>query len=123
MWTRRQFVSRGVLGLLGGAGVCLAMPGDSPAPGNAGERQEALPDGSASKDMITPRTDQAIERGLAFLAARHNRDGSFGTGGYTGNVAVTSLGALAFMAAGDQPNRGPYGRIVTHAVRLVLRHE
>jgi hypothetical protein len=123
MWTRRQFVSRGVLGLLGAGGVCLAMPGDSPPPGNAGESQEALPDGSASRDMITPRTDQAIDRGLAFLAARRNRDGSFGTGGYTGNVAITSLGALAFMAAGDQPNRGPYGRIVTDAVRFVMRQE
>jgi hypothetical protein len=122
MWTRRQFVSRSALGLLGASGVALALPGDNPK-GGAG--REALPDGSASKDMITPRTDQAIERGLAFLNStqRGRVSGSFGTGLYTGNVAVTSLAALAFMAAGNQPNRGPYGRIVLDALRYVLAQE
>jgi len=113
MWTRRQFVSRGLVGLLGAGGVCLARPGD----------EEALPDGSLSKDLVTPKTDDAVTRGLQFLAARRNRDGSFGTNGYTGNVAVTSLGALAFMAAGNQPNRGPYGRIVADALRFVMNQE
>ncbi|HBI42061.1 MAG TPA: prenyltransferase [Planctomycetales bacterium] len=122
MWTRRQFVSRGALGLLGVSGVALALPGDNP---KGTEGREALPDGSASKDMITPRTDQAVERGLAFLnGTRRGRVlGSFGTGGYTGNVAVTSLAALAFMAAGNQPDRGPYGRIVLDALRYVLAQE
>ena len=73
--------------------------------------------------MITPRTDQTIDRGLTFLAARRNGDGSFGTNGYKGNVAVTSLAALAFMAAGNQPNRGPYGRIVMDALRFVMSQE
>jgi hypothetical protein len=122
MWTRRQFVSRGALGLLGASGGALALPGDNPKGGDA---REALPDGSASKDMITPRTDQAVDRGLAFLnGTRRGRvPGSFGTGLYTGNVAVTSLAALAFMAAGNQPNRGPYGRIVLDALRYVLAQE
>jgi hypothetical protein len=122
MWTRRQFVSRSALGLLGASGVALALPGDSP---KGSDGREALPDGSASKDMITPRTDQAVDRGLAFLnAARRGRvPGSFGTNVYTGNVAVTSLAALAFMAAGNQPNRGPYGRIVYDALRYVLAQE
>ena len=91
--------------------------------GGRGDDPETLPDGSASKDMITPQTDQAVKNGLAFLASHRNRNGSFGTNGYTGNVAVTSLGALAFMAAGNQPNRGPYGRIVTDALRFVLSQE
>src|SRR5437762_1343598 len=100
MWTRRQFVSRGVLGLLGAGGVALAVPGDNPKETNdKSDPQDAMPDGSASRDMVTPATDRAIDKGLAYLAARRNRNGSFGTGGYVGNVAVTSLGALAFMAA------------------------
>ena len=70
------------------------------------------------------QSDPAITRGLAYLSSHRNRSGSFGTGpGYTGNVAVTSLGALAFMAAGNQPNRGPYGRVVTDALRFVLSQE
>ena len=124
MWSRRQFVSRGLLGVLGAGGVALGMPGDNqPGPADGGDAREALPDGSASKDMVTPRTDQTIDRGLVFLAQHRNRDGSFGTNVYTGNVAVTSLGALAFMAAGNQPYRGPYGRIVLDALHFVLAQE
>src|SRR5256885_453150 len=103
MWTRRQFLTRSGLALAGTAGTCLAFPGDT-----GPDAGETLPDGSAARGMITGRTDQAIDRGLAFLAARrnHNPSGSFGTMPYQGNVAVTSLAAMAFMAAGHQPNRG-----------------
>jgi hypothetical protein len=73
--------------------------------------------------MITPRTDQAIQRGLAFLHSKRSPDGSFGTSGYRGNVAVTSLAAMAFMCAGNQPNRGSYGRAVTDALKFVLSKE
>jgi hypothetical protein len=120
MWTRRQFLARSSLAALGTAGTCFAVRGDGP---DGGDGRDALPDGSASRGMITPRTDQAIERGLAFLASRRRGDGSFGTNGYMGNVAVTSLAAMAFMAAGHQPNRGTYGRFVTDALRFVLSQE
>jgi hypothetical protein len=120
MWTRRQFLSRSGLAALGTAGTCFALPGDNR---DAGESREAVPDGSASKGMITLKTDEAIDRGLAYLNAHANRDGYFGTGGYTGNVAVTSLAAMAFMAAGNQPHRGPYGHLVANALRFVLRQE
>jgi hypothetical protein len=119
MWTRRQFLSRSGLTFLGAAGTCFAVPSD----GADGDSREALPDGSAAKGMITPETDRAIDRGLAFLHDNRHNDGSFGTGPYSGNVAVTSLGALAFMAGGHQPNRGSYGRIVTDALRYVLSQE
>lgn len=118
MLTRRRFLSRSGLALLGPAGVSLALPGDGPDEG-----RDSLPDGSAAKGMITDETDRAIERGLAFLNSRRHRDGSFGTNAYTGNVAVTSLAAMAFMCAGHQPNRGPYGRVVTDALRFVLSME
>src|SRR5947209_2041585 len=101
MWTRRRFLSAGGLGLL--AGAAWAGPGDGPG-ADRGDR-EAVPDGSASKGMITPEADKAIEEGLAFLKKEQRADGSFGTYAYQGNVAVTSLGALAFMSAGHQPNR------------------
>jgi hypothetical protein len=120
MWTRRQFLSRSGLAALGTAGTCFALPGDNR---DGGDGRETVPDGSASKNMITPPADQAIDRGLAYLNAHANREGYFGTGGYTGNVAVTSLGAMAFMAAGNLPNRGPYGRIVTNALKFVMQQE
>ena len=119
MWTRRQFLSRGLPGLAA-AGTCLAYPGESEP---AKTDRDALPDGSAARGMMTARTDRAIDLGLAYLSGRRHRDGSFGTNAYTGNVAVTSLGALAFMAAGHQPNRGAYSQVVTDALRFVLKQE
>ncbi len=120
MWTRRQFLSRSGLGVLAAAGVTLSVPGDTTAPA---DDRDALPDGSASKNMITPETERAIERGLNYLAARRNHDGSWGTNAYTGNTAVTSLAALAFMSGGSQPGRGPHGAAVTDALRFVLGQE
>ena len=111
MWTRREFLTRSSLAMSATAGTCLAFPGDG-APG-AAEIREAIPDGSASRGMITTKTEEAIRRGLAFLHARRDRDGSFGTVQYRGNVAVTSLCGLAFMAGGHQPGRGPYGDRIT----------
>src|SRR5262249_60317749 len=105
MWTRREVLTRGSLGLLATAGTCFAFSNDD-GRGDDG-RDGAIPDGSASKGMITPETDAAIERGLRFLKAAEHRDGSFGTNNYTGNVAVSSLGGLAFMAGGPPPRRRP----------------
>ncbi len=120
MWTRRQFLARSGLGLLGTAGTCFALPGDWEG---FDDPRDTIPDGSASKGMITPRTDQAIEKGLSFLHKHQGPEGQFGTNAYRGNIAVTSLGAMAFMAAGHQPNRGTYGKAVTRAVEFVLSKE
>jgi hypothetical protein len=113
MWTRRRFLTQS-LALLGTTGTALALPN---------EARESIPDGSASKGMITPAAETAIDRGLAFLRNQQGPTGGFGTNAYRGNVAVTSLAALAFMAGGHQPGRGAYGRAVTDALRFVLSQE
>src|SRR5947208_12190605 len=41
--------------------------------------------------LIKPQTQRAIDRGLAWLAARQDSDGSFGGSGYSRNVSVVSL--------------------------------
>jgi hypothetical protein len=112
--TRRRFLSRAGVGLLGMGGAAWALNADLP---------EGVPDGSASKGMITTQAEQTIEKGLAYLSSRRLANGSFGTNQYAGNVAVTSLAALAFMAAGHQPGRGAYGKIVSDALEAVLRQE
>jgi hypothetical protein len=117
MLTRRRFLTRGTLGIGALAGTALAVPGD------IAEKPDALPDGSASKGMITSDAERAIERGLAYLAA-NRRGGQFGVrGAYQGNVAISSLAGLAFMAAGNQPERGKYGRAVSEALRFILDQE
>jgi len=75
---------------------------------------------NALRDEITPEMRKAIDRGLAQLATMQNADGSFGTGRFGRNVAVTSLACLAFMADGNLPGRGRYGSIVERGLESVL---
>jgi hypothetical protein len=109
MFTRREFMAQGAV-LLTGA---LARA----------DTRDQGPESSASKGMITNEADQAIRKGLTFLNNNRNRDGSYGTNAYRGNVAVTSLAGLAFMAGGHQPSRGAYGRAVTDCLEFVLSQE
>src|SRR5262245_4476439 len=113
--SRRRFLACGTGALLG-----LAGSNFSPAVENV--PTEKLPDGSQAKDMITPAAQRCIDRGLEYLARSQHNDG-FGQGQFTGNVAVTSLVGLAFLAGGHQPGRGPYGRIVSDIVQNVLAKE
>jgi prenyltransferase beta subunit len=73
-------------------------------------------------DFMTQRTQQAIERGLAYLASRQNEDGSFGSGGYGRNVAICSLAGMAYLAGGSTPGRGPYGEQVGRTVQFILNN-
>jgi hypothetical protein len=81
------------------------------------------PDGSLSRGMVTRQAQEASHNGLANLARNKKQDGSFWTGPHQGDIAITSLGGLAFMAGGHQPGRGRYGQVVTRALRYVLSKE
>ena len=98
-----------------------AVKADAPAKEGGGfveARRGDVPEGAA--EQVTPETDRAIELGLTWLAKSQNSDGSFGTGGYRGNIAVTSLAGLAFMANGSSPGRGPYGTQIDKALVYVM---
>jgi Prenyltransferase and squalene oxidase repeat len=77
---------------------------------------------ATGKDLITPETQQAIDRGLAFLAGRQDpRDGSFGANSSgRRRVAVTALAGLALLSSGSTPGRGKYGVNVQRAVDFLL---
>jgi hypothetical protein len=110
---------QGGLAALAGAGACFAFPGDNPPPAGD-DRDGVIPDGSASRGMVTFQTDAAIDRGLQYLAGK-SANGAYGTGILRqGHVAVTSLAGIAFLAGGHQPGRGPYGKVVTDIVKYVL---
>jgi len=82
---------------------------------------EATPETTAAQ-MISPAAEQAIRRGLGFLAQVQAEDGSFGTGPYRGNTAVTALAGLAFLCSGSTPGRGPYGRQIDRTIDYLLAH-
>jgi prenyltransferase beta subunit len=73
------------------------------------------------ESMITKEAQKAIDTGLASLAKEQAADGSFGTGAYKGNVAVTGLAGLAFLSA--DPKDGDNEKIVAKAVRYVLSQQ
>ncbi len=71
-------------------------------------------------DEITPRQKEAVEKGLVWLANHQGRDGSFGGDGMGKHAGITGLAGLAFMQAGNLPNRGKYGENVSKCVDFVL---
>lgn len=59
----------------------------------------------------------AVDRGLASLAARQMPDGAFDTA----HPAVTAaLGVMAFLAKGHTPGVGPYGEVINRGIDRVL---
>ncbi len=104
-----------VIPVLLGLGWALAIPaGYALAQGKNPEKTAA--------EMVTPAAEKAIQDGLAFLAAHQQEDGSFGTGGYRGNVALCGLAGLALISSGSTPDRGPYGAQVSKCVDYLLLH-
>ncbi len=62
----------------------------------------------------------AVQRGLAFLAARQHDNGSYGADVYQGHVAVTAFVSRAMMAAGSEPGEGPYGQQLSKSLAYLL---
>lgn len=114
------------VGCLGRAGPALAQDKDKDQGAKQVEggfregRHGDVPEGAA--EMVTQPTEQSIRAGLDWLAKSQNADGSFGSSTYRGNIAVTSLAGLAFMAAGSSPGRGPYGAPIDKALLYVMEN-
>ncbi|MCC6323095.1 MAG: terpene cyclase/mutase family protein [Phycisphaerales bacterium] len=75
---------------------------------------------AAIANEITPELDEAIARGIEFLCKEQQPDGSFGSGRYAKNVAVTSLACLALLADGHTPSRGERSKNVLKGLEFIL---
>ena len=109
-FSRRKFLAHSAVGSL----ACCVWPRAASAQGYDPER--------SAVDMINKPAQDAIERGLAYLATRQHDDGSIGSGGYRQNVAVGALTGMAFMSAGSTPGRGPYGEHLQKCVDHMLQN-
>lgn len=67
---------------------------------------------------ITPESEAALERGLAWLAANQGPEGNW----ESNDLGLVSVGALAFLSAGHTPGIGRYGQVVDRALGYVLRN-
>jgi hypothetical protein len=72
---------------------------------------------------ITPETQEAIDRGLAYLARTQDRQGSWSNRGGFGQypVAMTGLAGLAMLMDGNTTTQGRYAPNVDRAARYLLR--
>ena len=105
-----------------GPGDDAKAPG-APAPGSDDTaRPKNSAENNPAADETTPALTQAVQKGFEYLQAQQNTDGSFGRGRYGKHVGITALCALAFMADGNLPGRGPYGEEVSKALDFVLAH-
>jgi hypothetical protein len=71
-------------------------------------------------ELISPAARQLIDRGLLYLSEKQRPDGSFGSGQWAGNIAVSALAGLAFLSSGSTPEEGPYSGQLSRIVDYVL---
>lgn len=70
---------------------------------------------------VDARSESAIRGALRYLASKQDASGAWSSGsGERHEVAITGYVLLAFMAAGQVPDEGEYGRIVTKGVNFLL---
>ncbi|MGE3172770.1 MAG: prenyltransferase/squalene oxidase repeat-containing protein [Planctomycetota bacterium] len=104
------------------------------APATPAGAQQQLRRGSNDEHLIDDELRQAVDRGLAYLAATQERDGYWPQlVGYKLNsdyetidtrpqphVGVSSLALIAFLAGGHLPDRGKYGDVLTRGLDYVM---
>lgn len=116
--------------------LALGAPQDpetaGPVPAPAAWSVADGPAGGGPETVITPEHEAAVAKGLAWLAANQNEDGSWSSKvgrkvnegyDYTGeapHVGVTALACVAFLAGGHQPGRGRYGDAIERGLDYVL---
>jgi len=86
----------------------------------------ALPVGSCLAEPPTPeqrRVDDAVNRALEYLAKTQKPSGCWESDAYGESTATTSLGVMAFLAAGHVPGEGPYADTIDRGVKWVIEHQ
>jgi len=73
-------------------------------------------------EFITPAANDAIQKGLAYLARTQGRDGAWRNRGQFGRypVAMSSLAGLALLMNGNTTTQGPYAPNVDRATRFLV---
>lgn len=77
-------------------------------------------DAQADAVIVDQRTDEVIRAGLKYLAAQQTPNGSWTSPNGEHPVAVTAYTLMAFMAAGNVPNEGEYGKAVESGAQFLV---
>ncbi len=116
---RRRFLAQSTAVLLGGSAASSLAAPSLAAQNGPNPAAQPTPDELAAQ-FIKPETQAAIDKGLAWLAAKQNDDGTFSGSGMERNVAVVSLAGMAFLSSGSTPGRGQYGQHVSRCLAYCL---
>ena len=76
--------------------------------------------------MVDAKTEQAIKKGLAFLAKMQQKHGSWAGGaGYGGSyeAAMTGLAGVALLSSGSSATRGPYAKNIYKGITWTLKQQ
>lgn len=110
-------IAVGALVALGPGGRAGHLTDDKASPA-----AQSDPDGH---DALLARAQRIVEKGLRYLAEHQQSNGTFDIGPETTHqvpIALTALGALAFMANGSSPEHGPYAVQVDRAIKWLIDH-
>ena len=82
----------------------------------------AKPAPAVVQDNVTvdDNTEQIIKGALKYMAAKQTPNGSWNAGGGEHPVAMTAYTLMAFLAAGNTPNEGEYGKHVTRGMQYLI---
>jgi len=75
---------------------------------------------------ISAESRAALDRGLAWLASKQQKDGNWITSAKKGKhryLAIEAFAVLAFAADGNQPGQGKYGQVVDRGLKYILSQQ
>ena len=78
-----------------------------------------VPAQEVAGEAVPPKVQEAVDRGLVWMAANQKPDGTWPQGGGS-KTAVPSLAVMAFLARGHVPGQGPYGDLLNKSIDFVL---
>ncbi len=87
--------------------------------------EAATPTAGSAFEALIPQQEEAIQKGLAWLAKHQGKEGAWGNQGPSGSypMAMTGLAGMAFLSTGVVPDRGRYGRNVSRALKWILKNQ
>ena len=100
--------------------LCLLLAGQLALGGLVVPAQEPPPPAPTGVTIaeMTAEAERAVDRGLDWLAAGQQADGSWGTGHRT---AGTALALMAFMVKGQFPDRPPHGEKLAKGLDYLVK--
>lgn len=95
-------------------------PAAAQVPAGGATTVKTSDDATAAGTALMAPAQQAIDKGLAFLASRQTDDGSLGGNGR--NAAICALAGMAWLSGGSTPGRGPHGDEIARVTDFLLDH-